>query len=234
MKKRQTKKRKTKKQATLQSKSTSSKNVIIAAIALIIISFIISIYFYNLFPEKIASHWNTSGEVDSYMSKGIGLFLFPIVSLAILLLFLFIPLIDPLKKNIVKFRKYFDWFILLIIFFLFYIYLLTIFWNLGYEFNMNLALIPALGFLFYFIGILIEKSKRNWFVGIRTPWTLSSDKVWDKTHKLGGKLFKISGIIAIIGIFFEKYIIWFVLIPVLISVVWTFVYSYVEYRKLKK
>ena len=66
---------------------------------------------------------------------------------------------------------------------------------------------------------------------IRTPWTLSSDTVWDKTHKIGGFLFKISGAFALIGIFFGDYAIWFLLVPVIVSTVYTVVYSYIEYKK---
>ena len=92
----------------------------------------------------------------------------------------------------------------------------------------------SIGLLFFYIGVLCENSKRNWFVGIRTPWTLSSDKVWDKTHKLGGKLFKIAGIIALIGIFFQNYVVYFILIPTFSVSIYLIVYSYVEFRKEKK
>ncbi len=198
---------------------------------MIILAFAVGVYFYPQMPDKMASHWNFYGQVDDYMPKFGGLFLMPVISLAMFLMFLAIPRIDPLKANIDKFRKYFDIFIVLIILFLFYIYLLSIAWNLGFEFNMIRFLAPAFGFLFYYAGILVENAKRNWFIGIKTPWTLSSDKVWDKTHQLGGKLFKISGIIAFLGIIFPSYAILLVLAPVLLFTVYTVLYSYLEYRK---
>jgi uncharacterized membrane protein len=204
-------------------------NIII--IIIILISFAIGIYFYPQLPDKIASHWNTKGEADGYMSKCWGLFLMPIISLGLFLLFLLIPKIDPLKKNIEKFRKYFDIFVVLIILFLFYVYVLTVFWNTGTRFNMGQMMIPALGILFYYIGILLRHAKRNWFIGIRTPWTLSNEKVWQKTHRIGGKLFKIAGIIAFLGIFFQGLAIWFVLVPVILAAIYTLVYSYFEYQK---
>ena len=206
------------------------KNKIII-LGIISLSFIIAIYLYPLMPEKMASHWNIQGEVDAYMSRFWGLFLMPIVSIGLLFLFILIPKIDPLKENIEKFRKYFDGFIVLMIMFLFYIHLLTVFWNIGIRFNMTQLMMPALGILFYYCGILIENAKRNWFIGIRTPWTLSSEVVWDKTHKIGGKLFKIAGMIAFLGIFFPKYAIFFVIIPVILVAVYTIVYSYFEYQK---
>lgn len=210
------------------------KKTTIAALALIIISFIIAIWLYPAMPERMASHWNGAGEVDGWMPRFWGLFLMPILSAGLLLLFLAIPKIDPLKKNIKKFMKYYDWFIALFIVFLFYIYLLTIFWNLEYRFNMTSMIIPAVGILFIYLGILTEHAKRNWFIGVRTPWTLSSDKVWEKTHKLAGKLFKIAGVIALFGIVFQKYAMWLIFIPVLIAALYPVVYSYFAYQKLKK
>jgi uncharacterized membrane protein len=185
-------------------------------------------------PERVASHWNTKGEVDDYMSKFWGLFLMPIISTILLLLFIFMPKIDPLKANVEKFRKYFDNFIVLLIAFLFYLYLLTIFWNLNIKFSMIGFLAPAFGILFYYCGVLVENAKRNWFIGIRTPWTLSNEKVWDKTHKIGGKLFKIVGIIAFLGISFQNYALFLVLVPVILITIYTIVYSYIEYQKETK
>ncbi|MCD6107872.1 MAG: SdpI family protein [Thermoplasmata archaeon] len=203
----------------------------IIVLGVILLSFIIGIYFYPQMPEKIASHWNAQGQVDGYMSKFWGLFLMPLLSMMLFLLFIAIPKIDPLKHNIEKFREYYDGFVVLIIVYLFYVYLLTIFWNIGIRFSMVQPLAPAMGILFYYIGILIENAKRNWFIGIRTPWTLSSEKVWEKTHKIGGKLFKIAGIIAFIGVFFQRYVLFFILVPIILVAAYTIVYSYFEYQK---
>jgi len=199
-------------------------------LVIVLLSFAIAVHFYPQMPEKMASHWNAKGQVDGYMSRFWGLFLMPTISLGLLVLFILIPMIDPLKENIEKFRTYFDGFIVLLILFLFYIYLLTIFWNIGMRFNMTRLLAPALGALYYSIGILTENAKRNWFIGIRTPWTLSDDRVWDKTHKIGGRLFKIAGIIALLGFFFPSIAIYFMVVPVILVAVYTFVYSYFEYH----
>ncbi len=205
----------------------------IIILGIIILSFAVGIYFYPQMPDKMASHWNIQGEVDAYISRFWGLFLIPIISIGLLALFVLIPKIDPLKENIKRFRKHFDGFIVLIMIFLFYIYLLTVLWNIGIRFNMAQLMIPALGILFYYCGILVENAKRNWFIGIRTPWTLSNEKVWDKTNRIGGKLFKVTGIIAFLGIFLPKYTIFFVIIPVISIAVYTVIYSYFEYQKQK-
>jgi len=187
-----------------------------------------------MMPETIASHWNAEGQVNGYMPKTIGVFLMPIISLALALLFMIIPMIDPLKANIEKFRKHYDRFIALILLFLLAVQMQVILWNTGTPISPNMTFPVGLGILFFYTGVLCENAKRNWFIGIRTPWTLSNDLVWDKTHKIGAKLFKISGIIAIFGVFFQSQAIFFSIIPVIFASIFTVIYSYVEYRKIMK
>ena len=156
----------------------------------------------------------------------------PLISLGLLALFLAIPKIDPLRKNIQSFRNYFDNFILLIFAFLLYIHAITLWWNLGYRFNFVAAIVPALGLLFYYVGVLLQHAKQNWFIGIRTPWTLSNETVWNKTHKLGARLFKGCALFSVLGLAFQQYAIWIILIPVVASALYLVVYSYVEFKKI--
>lgn len=206
----------------------------IIVLFLVALSFIAGIFIYSRMPEQMASHWNSSGQVDGYMSRFWGVFLLPIIFLVMAVLFIIIPRIDPLKSNIQQFRKYFDGFIILIFLFFLYIYGLTIYWNLENNFNMTAFMIPAMAVLLYYCGILINSSKRNWSIGIKTPWTMSSDVVWDKTHRIGGKLFKASGVICLLGLIWPCCAMWFVLAPILLSTIFVFVYSYLEFKKLNK
>jgi uncharacterized membrane protein len=200
-------------------------------LGIILLAFAVGIYFYPTLPAIMASHWNISGEVNGSMTKFWGTFSLPTLSLALFLVFLLIPKIDPLKENYEKFGRYFDGFILVLELFLFYLYILTIVWNLGYRFDMTGTLTPALGILFYYIGILLEQAKPNWFIGIRNPWTLSSEEVWNKTNKLGGGLYKAAGVIAILGILAGGFSIFFVLIPIVAVSIYLTIYSYLEFNK---
>ncbi|PIN69175.1 hypothetical protein COV93_06540 [Candidatus Woesearchaeota archaeon CG11_big_fil_rev_8_21_14_0_20_43_8] len=207
------------------------KKTHITVIILIILSFLFAAFIYPQMPDQMASHWNTKGEVNGYMGKFFGVFLMPIIAVGIYLLMLVIPKIDPLKKNIKRFEGHFDTFILILEIYLIYIYALTLLWNLGYSINIGQFMAPALGILFYFAGVMMQNSKQNYFIGIRTPWTLSSKVVWDKTHKIGAKLFKISGALACFGILFPDYAVLLVLVPVIGSTLYTLVYSYVEFKR---
>jgi len=207
------------------------KRLELVMLGLVLLSFIVSVYFYPLMPEKIAIHWNLQGQADGYTSKFPGLFILPSLLVGIVLLFIAIPKIDPLKKNIEKFRRYYDGFVTLFSAFMVFIHLYIIFWNIGIRVSPNIVLPLGFGLLFFYCGVLCENAKRNWFVGIRTPWTLSSEKVWEKTHKIGGRLFKACGLISIAGLLFPSYAAYFILIPVLFTASFLIVFSYFEYQK---
>lgn len=202
-----------------------------AAFAIILFSFCSAVYFYPLMPSKMASHWNYIGEVDGWSGRIFGVFFMPVLALVLFHLFVFIPKIDPLKENVKKFRNYYDWFVVGILFFLLYLYLLTIAWNLGIKFNLIAAILPSFVLLFFFAGRLMEKSKRNYFIGFRTPWALHSDKNWNATNKMGGKLFKIAALIGILGLFFQTYAFLLLIGPLLVFSVYIFVYSYLVAQK---
>lgn len=210
----------------------STKTTSILVIALIVIAVIVGVILWNQLPEQMASHWNINDQADDYMPKFWGVFLMPIISLGMLVLFLVIPNIDPLKANIAEFRTVFNLFILLIVTFMLYIHGLTLAWNMGNQsFKMSAAMLPFLGILFIFIGYMLRQAKRNFFIGIRTPWTLSSDTVWDKTHQLGSVLFMVSGALAFVGSFLGGTLaFWLFFIPLMGSVLFLILYSYILYR----
>ena len=213
----------------------STRTTIIVSLIAILAATVASAAIYPRMPEIAASHWNAAGQVDGYMPRFWAAFLMPLVSIGLLLLFLAIPAIDPLKANIAKFRSYYNAFIALIIVFMLFIHAITLAWNLGYDqFNMSMAILPAIGLILIFSGIVTLKAKRNFFIGIRTPWTLSNDTVWDETHKLGGKLFIAAGIITMLTIFLGENGVWIMLPAALLAGFVPVVYSYFVWRRVTK
>jgi len=207
------------------------KLIRLAIIAGLIITFAITIVVYPTAPDRIASHWNAAGEVDGYLSKFWGLFLIPFIMTGFVALLAVLPRIDPYKESYDKFRNYYEGFILLFVLFMLAIQVQIILWSIGYQISPNLTFPILIGILFIYLGFLLDRAEQNWFVGIRTPWTMSSKTVWKKTHELGGKLFKIAGVISCFGVFAGVYALWFVLVPALAVAVITVVYSYYEYQK---
>lgn len=207
------------------------KKTEIVIIVLVLLSFAAGIYFYPQMPERIASHWDMQGNANGYLPRFWGVFLMPFILVIIAAVFLAIPRIDPLKSNIQKFRNKYDNFAIVFLLFMCMVYAQIILWNLGIQIKPNAVYPVGIGILLYFAGVLCEKSRRNWFIGIRTPWTLSSDKVWEKTNRLGGKLFKLSGAISIIGTLFPDYAFYFILIPIFSAAIISVVFSYLVYKK---
>jgi uncharacterized membrane protein len=204
------------------------------AIFLIFLSLLLGWYFYHDLPSQVASHWNETGAVNGYTSKFFGAFLMPLISVIIFLILIIVPHLDPKKENIQKFKKYYDWFLFILILFFFYVFCLTLFYNLFQPINLTHWLLPAFSVLFFYCGVLISKAEPNWTIGIRTSWTLSSPIVWQKTHAFSAKLFKISGLITLVGIIFPTIGFWLMFGSIILSAFGSVIYSYFIYQKLKK
>lgn len=184
-------------------------------------------------PEQVASHWNAQGEADGYSSVWMGVFFMPAVMAGIAVLMMVIPSIDPLRENIKAFREDYNVMIVAMAGFFFYLHLLTLLWNLGVEFSMNSLLAPGFGGLFFLIGEMIGKARRNFFIGIRTPWTLSSDSVWQKTHERGAMLYKVAGALTLLAIPFQQWAFYFMIVPILAVSLYVVVYSYIVFEREK-
>jgi uncharacterized membrane protein len=214
----------------------STRTTTIFVLIMIAAAMLAGLLLWNRLPDQMASHWNINDQVDGYMSKFWGVLMLPLLSLGMLVLFLIVPSIDPMKANIAQFRESFNLFIVLIVGFMLYLYGLTLAWSLGYNnFRMSGAMLPAIGLLIIFIGFMMRQAKRNFFIGIRTPWTLSSDTVWNETHRIGAALFMISGALAFLGGFFGgTTAFWMMFAPIIGSTLFLLVYSYVLYQREAK
>ena len=152
----------------------------------------------------------------------------------IFVLYLIIPKIDPMKQNIKKFETQYGLLFAVIILFLLYIHILTILWNLGYNVSISSSVVVGVAIMLFAIGSLMKNSERNWFVGIRTPWTLSSDNVWRKTHILASKTFAAAALILLLSAFLPEQAFILMFAAILIAALVPVVYSYIEFSKEKK
>ncbi|MDZ4158170.1 MAG: SdpI family protein, partial [Anaerolineaceae bacterium] len=186
---------------------------------------------YNRLPERVASHWNERGEVDGYSTRFVGSLFLPLLSGVMAFFLLFIPAIDPLKKNFDRFRSSYNLFVVFFVVFLLYLYALTLLINFGHKFNLVVALIPAYAALTYVVGELTSKAQPNWFIGIRTPWTLSSEIVWQETHRRSSRLFKLAAGVTLLGFVVPAYAFVFLILPLLTIAIYSIVYSYLAYHR---
>ena len=168
------------------------------------------------------------------MDKFWGTFFLPIFLIGLYLLLYFVPKMDPKSKNIDKFKESYDNFLNVFFSFMVIIYLFTIAWNLGYQMNINILVPIVIAGLFYSIGTLISEAKPNYFIGIRTPWTLASDEVWNKTHHIGGKLYKLAALITLLGLFFGDLALIFMIVSIFGVSIYLVIFSYLEFKNEQK
>lgn len=189
---------------------------------------------WDLFPDRIPTHFGSDGLPDSYSGKGFGLLMLPGINVLMYFLFLVLPKIDPSGKNYKLFSdKYRTIRIILHVFFTITFFIIG-FYSLGYNFNMSLIMLYLVLTLFLFLGNYLGNVRHNYFIGIRTPWTLSNEEVWIKTHRLTAKVWVFGTLITMVilpfvpdpELIFVPYLIIITIIPI--------VYSYLLFRKIKK
>lgn len=207
------------------------KSEIVPVLAMIA-AVLTAIITYPLLPEKVAVHYNFAGEPDSWAPKIYHAILFPAIMIGMYFLFFIFTAIDPRKERYEDFKKVYHFFRTAMVVIFFGIYLATTLANLGYNISIAKTVSLLVGILIVAIGNYMAKIKRNWFFGIKTPWTLSSENVWNKTHRLGGWVFILFGLIIIIDPYLPMVpgsILFFA--GVIIAVLLPMVYSYYLYKK---
>ena len=203
-------------------------------ISLVVISMVSWLVNFSALPEEVPVHWGQNG-VDGYQSKGMAFVTLHAIMIFIYVLMMVIPKIDPKKKNFNYFSKGYMIINYALISLFFVINTMILLICLGYNIPMEKLAGPFVGGLFMILGNYLQQARANFFIGIRTPWTLSNDEVWRKTHRLGGKLFMGGGLLILLTFFmpidWEFYIITGV---VAVIVIVPTVYSYLLFRAMIK
>lgn len=198
---------------------------------MIVAMFVYAAIVWGSAPDQIPVHWNLEGTVDRYGGKLEGMLLLPIAALGIYLLLLVIPRIDPGRANYKSFAKTYTIIRVSVTLMMAIIYVATQLAIFKFSVNMGMFVCCAVGIFFLLLGNVMGKIRPNWFVGIRTPWTLSSHLSWNKTHRLGGWLFMLQGLMLIgVGVISTPWALGIMLTTVLGSVAFLVVYSYFVWR----
>jgi immunity protein, SdpI family len=187
---------------------------------------------YPRLPETMPTHWNLAGQPDGWSNRWWGAWLLPLFLVGMWALVQILPRIDPRGGNYAKFGGAFEGIIVTIMLFMLGMHIVVLRAALGYPVAMKRIVPVGIGVLFIVIGNLLPRARPNWFVGIRTPWTLSSDRVWQKTHRLGGHLFVAGGVIITVAAL--AWVSWahviLITVATLCAVIVT-VYSYLEWKR---
>ena len=192
----------------------------------------VAAWLYPSLPDAVPIHWNIEGEVDGYMSKPWGVAILPLAAICVFVMMRLIPVISPKGYRTEPFANVLHIFQVAMVGFMSLVSILVLLEASGVNVHINKAIFGALGVLFIVIGNYFGKIRKNFFLGIRTPWTLASDEVWARTHRIGGRLFVLYGLIMLAGMF--------VMIPPMVFLVMIGVivlvpvgYSSAAYKKLE-
>ncbi len=196
---------------------------------------VFSLYAWFQLPEgaMVPVHWNIDGDIDGYASKTWGLFLIPLITLGLGGLLKALPYLEPRRKHLEKSPKLIGATWIGVGLVMWVVQISTVGTALGWAIDLFLLLSIAIGLMMMLIGNYAAKSQSMFLVGFRTPWTLSSETVWIKTHRLFGRLFMIGGIIMIVGPFIfpgPRAFFYLIMATVMVPVLITLVYSWVVWR----
>ena len=166
---------------------------------LIAAAVLFSMFVYPRLPERMPVHWGLHGQVDRYGSRVEGAFMLPTLMLLIWLLLRFLPRIDPRRENYAKFADTYELLINSFITLLAVMQVALLGTALGWPVSMERVVPGLVGLQFIILGNALPRARPNWWFGIRTPWTLSSDRVWARTHRVGGYLLAAAGLVLLIA-----------------------------------
>lgn len=204
-------------------------------VSLIIISMLLAVYFFINFPNHVPIHWNLRGNIDGYSSRIFGAWFPPILMTALYGILLLLPQIDPKNSRYHEFRGAYHAIKNLIISFIFILYIFVGLAGLGYVLTFDVIIPVMLGILFLGIGYYSKDIKQNWTIGARTPWTLESVKVWDRTNHLMARIMMFCGcIIASAALPLPDTVrLGFIILPIVLLVIVPLVYSYAIFQEEK-
>jgi len=187
---------------------------------------------YPSLPERIPTHWNAAGEVDGWGAKSMA-FLMPGVMVFMLGLLSAVPWLSPKHFEVDAFRGTYAFIVVLVMAFFGFIHVLALLPPLGYHVPFNKMIMAAMMLLFMLLGNVLGKVQRNFFVGVRTPWTLASERVWTETHRVAAWVFVGVGFLGLIATLLDLSI--FVPIALFLAGVIAIVgFSLVRYKQLER
>ena len=187
---------------------------------------------FSRLPATIPTHWNFAGEVDGYSSREWGAWALPVLLAFLWGMLKWIPAIDPRGDNYARFTGAFEGIIVLVMLFVFGSQMVILASSLGQPVSVDRLAPIGIGLLLMGVGNLLPRAKPNWFVGIRTPWTLSSDRVWERTHRVGGYFLVAGGALIVIAGIAVPGLAFGTMITVCgASAIFLLVYSYIAWRQ---
>jgi len=209
------------------------------AIALTVLAWAVSAWFYPSLPQRIPTHWNIHGEVDGYGDKRWAVFMMPVVTVGMLALFAFLPALSPKQFEVDSFRSTYLFILVVVVALFAYIQaviLLATWQEVGGGakwIDIGRALMGGIFVFFALMGNVMGKVRKNFYIGIRVPWTLASDRVWNDTHRLAAWMMVGGGVVGLI-IVLTGLPLALAFGALMVSVFVPIAYSFIHYKALER
>lgn len=185
-------------------------------------------------PDQVPTHWNFSGEIDSYGSKYLYLFMGSLGLLGYYLIGL-TKSIDPYGKKIERNMSGYAMMRNIISVMLSMISMISILAVLVKEINMTMMIFVLLGIFLIVIGNYMPRVPHNYFVGVKTPWAITDEMNWKKTQRMGAYGFVICGILlTLAGLLNNKILLALAFSMLFITTIWDYIYSWLLFKKATK
>jgi uncharacterized membrane protein len=215
-----------------------SRGYWIAAVALVLLATGVSVWLYPSLPDRIPTHWNVRGQVDGYGSKQWAVFLMPVFMVAILVLFYFLPALSPKQFEVDTFRPTYLYIMFVVTALFAYLHLLILYavWKSVMqkeEFDLSRPMIAGIFLMYALLGNVLGKVRKNFYIGVRVPWTLASDRVWNDTHRMAAWIMVSAGLLGfmmtLIGVPFV-----YSIVLLIASAFAPILYSFIHYKALER
>ena len=209
----------------------------IIALGLLALGVGVTAWYYPELPDRIPTHWNIRGEVDGYGGKRT-LFLLPVMSLPLLALFYFLPALSPRHFEVESFRGTYLYLMDLTIGLFVYLQLVILHATVqsvhgDHSFDIGRALLAGIFLFFALMGNVMGKVRRNFYIGIRVPWTLASERVWNDTHRLAAWVMTAAGAFGFLALVLGAPI-WVGMVLLFVPMMIPIVYSFLHYKALER
>lgn len=168
---------------------------------LMVTGLLLGLYVKPQLPDQVPIHWNIRGQVDGYATSTYAVWFSPLLTMGLYLMLILLPYLDPKRANYVRFTSTYQYIKILLVLFFTGLHTAVLAAGLGYQNVPSLFIRIGMPLLFIFFGNVMGQIRHNYFVGIRTPWTIASPEVWRLTHRSAAKIWVLSGLIGLVAAF---------------------------------
>lgn len=205
---------------------------LLVSVAFVLIAMGVAIWLYPRLPAQVPTHWDLAGNVNGYTPRFWAAAMPALSVLALALLTWLLPVISPRKFRIESFTKVFVGLMLVVQAFVLVIGLCVLLGGAGFALPTQKVAMLATGALLMVLGNYMGKLRRNFFIGIRTPWTIASEATWERTHRFGGRLFMLAGVLVLVTSALDAPL-WVPIACIAAAALIPVIYSYVIYRRVE-